>query len=191
VSKWFENEPCTHDGCGARSLPLSTPAVCGAHVDSPDDWYESYLAELLRDEPDPEEQERMFGFSHDLHRLALVERGVAKELYESFEQKRAAGRNIAFFFRDLVFFVCTAAASGVIGGLSLEAIKRLVKKIVSKSQKKSVEPLLEEILTPEKYESLRQKRSDEMVLEAEEAIELRLNRTYRLLMRKAERDTEK
>ncbi|MBA7715073.1 hypothetical protein ES703_124113 [subsurface metagenome] len=188
IDKFFEWGNCSHKGCAESSLPLSQPPACWVHIASIDDWYESYLDAARRATDDPFQLAPLLVTGSSLHNRALVKSGAAQELHDEFEKRKVAGSGRRFLFADIVFFICTAAASGVIGGLSLEAIKRLIARIVADSNPQEVHRLVDEILPEAKFEELRNNRKEEIIVETEQVIEQRLKRTYRLTVRKSKTD---
>jgi hypothetical protein len=59
----------------------------------------------------------------------VVGRGLPHVFYKEFEDRKKAGREVAFRFHDIVMFFAAAAASGVIGNFTYAAILRAIKAI--------------------------------------------------------------
>jgi hypothetical protein len=59
----------------------------------------------------------------------VVGRGIPRTFYKEYEDRRKAGRQIAFRFHDIVMFFAAAAASGVIGNFAYAAIVRAINAV--------------------------------------------------------------
>jgi len=179
----FDQRACSNGGCDSPSMPLSEPPLCREHIPDLEIWYEAALVDLRAanqlDAP-PIGQ----GFVHDMYRYALVSKGLPRILYEEFEEREKAGREIAFSFADIIFFIVKAAAAGVIGSLSYDGLKRVIRKVVgSKEARNEALEHLPKVVSEQRYIELAERFQNEVAVETEESIEIRLRRSYRLVMR--------
>lgn len=69
--------------------------------------------------------------AHEFYIYEAVSKGVARVFYQEFEQrmKVAEGGDVEFRFHDVVFFLVMAAASGVVGNLAYDALKRAISAV--------------------------------------------------------------
>jgi len=181
-SNLFQQQACTDEGCDSLALPLSQPPLCGGHIPNLDAWYETALVSIAAREEGGAVSG--LGFVHDIYRYALVSNGLQRTIYREFEEHKRAGRSTRFSFHDLIFFIVTAAAAGVIGGLSYDGLKRVIRKItVAKAPRNDALDTLPNVVSEQRYKELAERFQVDIVLETEEAIEVRLRRTYRLVMK--------
>ena len=180
----FDQQPCSSAQCDAISLPLTEPPLCHIHVPDLDAWYETALANRCAVNGARTSYFRGEDFLHEMYRYALASQGLRRTLYEEFEKRKRVGAAVAFSFQDVVFFIVAAAAAGIIGNLSYDALKKLIRRVIA-SQKTRDETIkiLPEVISEQRYRELAESSQNEVIIETEEEIELKLRRTYRLVMR--------
>ena len=169
---------CGVAGCTSPALPLSES--CRMHLEDPFAWYESYVGAIPKDAA-PERAEDIVNFGHTHLRYALVDHGIAAEFFRNHKARQAAGRAIAFdTMPDVTFWLCLTAAGGIVAGESYDLAKSLVRKVAGDGEASR----LEDVVPKEDYEARQSEAEDEIVVETEEEIEVRVRRTHRVIVRK-------
>jgi hypothetical protein len=105
-------------------------------------------------------EEYQDGYAGDGYIYRVVGRGLPRIFYKEYEDRCKAGRTVSFRFHDLVMFFAKAAAEGVIGHFTYDAIRKAIKSIRTPKQEiGGSEIRFEAIVSCKTYIRLRHDRS--------------------------------
>lgn len=187
-----EKTPCEFKGCEGLALPLSTPPLCAVHVNDIDGWYVNFrtqLASLNVSEKVSGINEMIYGFSlsmgHELYKSALLQNPIRSELYKDFKNRVDPREEVQFSFDAIIYFVIAAAASGIVGNFTYDALKEVIRRIGKKKNDSKMVNCYESTISVTKYESLRvnQHHDSPPSLEITPDIEVELEIKYSLIIR--------
>ncbi len=175
---------CSHEKCTRIALPLSEPPYCPEHVPDVDEWFDSFNAKLDTSKMDEGQKQSMRAAGYIIYTHCSFESPAFTELYTDYKRKVDPDDTCQFASPDIVYFVLLAAAQGVIGNYSHEAIKSLFNDVVS-SAKEKLSAVFDRVVSKLNYEALRKQRFPSQppaeCLGADYRI--KLSKKYRLLVR--------
>jgi hypothetical protein len=97
--------------------------------------------------------------ARELYIYRVVRRGLPHVFYKDYEDRRKAGRQVAFRFHDIVMFFAAAAASGVIGNFTYAAILRAVRSVRKHKQEAMGDAgRFEEVVLRKTYNRIRREK---------------------------------
>ena len=124
--------------------------------------------------------------AREMYIYRVVGRAPARTFYKEFEDRKRAGRDVAFRFHDLVMFFAQCAAQGVIGNFAFAAILRAIKAIRKPKQEVGSKGVrFEAVVSRKTYNRVRrEKNSAKRARQAPtHELEERLETEYRLMVR--------
>jgi F0F1-type ATP synthase gamma subunit len=97
--------------------------------------------------------------AHEVYIHKAIGKGVAAVFFNEFEerQKRAEGGNVEFRFHDVIYFLAVAAASGVVGNLAYNTLKKVLS-IIRKPRSEGTNVKFSYVVRRSTYEKLREKK---------------------------------
>jgi hypothetical protein len=101
-------------------------------LDDVDQWYEQAIIAFAEAQPSVAARKSKEHFVRSLYVGEFFVDPIFRRLYSSYEKKCAAGRDVSFKFADIVMWVLSAAASGIVGNLAYDALKTLVRRLTRK-----------------------------------------------------------
>jgi len=158
--------------CDNRAMRDSS--YCVIHEPDIDGWYEHTSLPLAHES---------YRISHFVNGLGSV---AFTTLYEKFE-RRALPDGGSASANDLVYFLIQAAASGVVGNLSYELMKKVVKRVFDREPAPVIVRDMDKIVFESDYENLRQERHGGIPDDGDDnalAVESQLIRKRRNLLQK-------
>lgn len=130
-------------------------------------------------------------WARELYIHRVVGRAPASAFFREFERKRQAlekqrtGRDVAFRFADVVYFIAQAAAMGIIGNIAYDALARMTRQLINSKP----QPILgrrikfEVVVSRTTYNCLRkQKHSGRRARDASLPFTHKLKKAYSLMV---------
>lgn len=162
---------CFHAGCLRPVVWYTNPPLCRRHMGSLDEWF----AGVKR-----ASDAHGIGLAHHMYLYESVRHGPARIFHNIYErrERRKLGGHVAFHFADIVFFCAAAAASGVIGNLTYDALKKLIARIRNPKRELIPGGAFEHIVQRRTYNEVRtehngRQRARRVTKQVEEAISLK------------------
>jgi hypothetical protein len=129
-------------------------------------------------------------FARELYVYRVVGRGIPHVFYKEFEDRERAkeevhGGEVEFRFHDLIMFFAAAAASGVIGNLTYDAIRKAIEGIRKPQREVASKGIrFESVVSRKTYNRLRRERNPRTRAHRSSSLELeeKVDTEYRLMV---------
>ena len=154
-----------------------------AHVASPEDWFDQLLHRLVSSDIDA--GERDFELLEARGQFTtLVYRGeITGALYQDWYRRTEPEGKRRYSITSLASFCFLSAAAGIMGNVAYDAMKVLVRRLLSRRVK-----LFEDTISPAKYEELRAQihAGNPATVTVDETVALLVKRRYWILVNTGE-----
>jgi hypothetical protein len=157
------------------------------HVESPEDWFEQLAEKLESSDIDTEERESELRLARQEIRSLVYRDEIAGQLYADWYRRVEPEGKRKYSIGDVTAFCFLAAASGIVGNASYDALKALTQLLL-----KARASRLESTVSPGKYEDLRRRLHDgkPSTLELKEGVALLIRRRYWILVKTGDPETK-
>jgi len=184
IMKMLFGKKCYVENCDENALLLSEPPSCFVHIQDMDEWYESIEGKLSLYDFDEPLRMVILALANNLYQEHLLHEYPANELFNDYKHRVIPDDKIQPCFPDTVYFILTAATTGIIGNITYHALKKLLSRVISGKGK--IDEEFEIIIDSEKYEKIRKSIHPKInpKLEVDIEIELKIRRRYHLLFKK-------
>lgn len=120
-----------------------------------------------------------------MYRYHVVSRGPARIIIHEFDERKRAGRKIAFSHHDIVFYFAKVAAEGIVGNLAYDLVKRIANG-VREPVRELFRPNIEfpSVVPRETYKRLRLQKNPgkRATLKVPEQFESKIENIYKALV---------
>lgn len=175
---------CSVVRCKRNSMILSEPPLCSHHVKDLDGWYNELPSRIEAIGGDELQDAMVLGVAHDQYRILLVlQTPEASSMMKRFEKNLARGEDARFYLTDIVYFAVVAAATGILGNLAYDALKRLLKRITQDDEaSRALEDVASEVFYEIRRKRRHKSRAGSTIVNRELEISLKIR--YRLLVQR-------